>query len=111
MSDKLAVILASGDTHVLEMGLMYARNAAKQGWMSDVKVFLFGPSETQIATDPALREMVSAMIEEGLVPVACKYCSDKYSMSEALTQLGCVIDYVGMPISDAIKVGYVPMVW
>ena len=111
MNDKLAVILASGDPRVLEMGLMYARNAAKQGWMSDVKLFLFGPSETQVATDPALQEMVSAMIEEGLIPVACKYCSDKYSMSEALAQLGCSIDYVGVPISDAIKGGYVPMVW
>jgi hypothetical protein len=111
MNDKLAVILASGDPRVLEMGLMYARNAAKQGWMADVKIFLFGPSETQVATDPALREAVTAMIEEGLVPVACKYCSDKYSVSEALQSLGCGIDYVGAPISDAIKDGYVPMVW
>jgi len=111
LNDKLAVILASGDPHVLEMGLMYARNAFKQGWMSDVKVFLFGPSETQIATDPALRKMTELMISEGLTPVACKYCSDKYSVSELLESTGCDIDYVGVPISDAIKDGYVPMVW
>lgn len=111
MNDKLAVILASGDPHVLEMGLMYARNAAKQGWMSDVKVYLFGPSETQIATDPALRKMTELMIGEGLTPVACKYCSDKYSVSELLEAIGCEIGYVGAPISDAIKDGYVPMVW
>lgn len=111
MNDRLAVILASGDPHVLEMGLLYARNAAKRGWMSDVKLFLFGPAETQVATDPALREAVSAMIEEGLVPVACKYCSDKFSVSEALQNLGCGIEYVGVLISDAIKDGYVPMVW
>ena len=111
MNDRLAVILASGDPHVLEMGLMYARNAAKHGWMSDVKVFLFGPSETQVATDPALRDAVTVMIDEGLVPVACKYCSDKYSVSEPLEAIGCKIDYVGVPISDAIKAGYVPMVW
>jgi hypothetical protein len=55
--------------------------------------------------------MVSAMIVEGLIPAACKYCSDKYSVSEALAKLGCDIDYVGVPISDAIKAGYVPMVW
>ncbi|MBU1049933.1 DsrE family protein [Candidatus Bipolaricaulota bacterium] len=110
MSDKLAVILASGDIRVLEMGLMYARNACKHGWMSDVKVFLFGPSETQVATDPGLREAVSILINEGMVPVACKYCSDKYSVSDALRQLGCGIEYVGTPISDAIKAGYVPMV-
>lgn len=111
VNDKLAVVLASGDPHVLEMGLMYARNAAKQGWMSDVQVFLFGPSETQVATDPALREMAELMISEGLIPVACKYCSDKYSVSDLLEKMGCEIDYVGAPISDAIKAGYVPMVW
>ncbi|MFC2078514.1 hypothetical protein ACFLSZ_00880 [Candidatus Bipolaricaulota bacterium] len=111
MSDKLAVILASGDPHVLEMGLMYARNAAKKEWFVDVKVFLFGPSETQVATDPALRKMAETMVEEGLVPVACKYCSDKYSVSELLETTGCEIEYVGAPISEAIKAGYVPMVW
>jgi len=111
VNDKLAVILASGDARVLEMGLMYARNAAKQGWMSDVKVFLFGPSETQVATDPALRKMAETMIEEGMVLAACKYCSDKYSVSALLEDAGCNVSYVGEPISDAIKAGYVPMVW
>ena len=111
MNDKLAIVLASGDPRVLEMGMMYARNAAKHGWMSDIKVFLFGPSETQVATDPSLRDMATSLIEQDLVPVACKYCSDKYSVSELLDKLGCNIEYVGEPISDAIKAGYVPMVW
>ena len=111
MNDKLAIILASGDPRVLEMGLMYARNSAVQGWMSDVKVFLFGSSEIQIATDPGLRGMVEEMIKSGIVPVACKYCSDKYSVTELLERAGCEIEYVGAPISEAIKAGYVPMVW
>ena len=111
MNDRLALILASGDPQVLEMGLMYARNAAKHGWMTDVKVFLFGPPETQVATDPALRESVVTMVGEGLVPVACKYCSDKYDVTDLLKALGCKVDYVGAPISESIKAGYVPMVW
>ena len=111
MSDKVAVILASADPRVLEMGMMYARNAANQGWMADVKLFLFGPAETQFATDPSLKEMAESMISEGLVPVACKYCSDKYAVSDLLSDLGCEIDYVGKPISEAIRNGYVPMVW
>ena len=43
--------------------------------------------------------------------MACKYCSDKYSVSEALEELGCEIVYVGEPISQAIRDGFVPMVW
>ena len=111
MSDRLAVILASGDPRVLEMGLMYARNTVKQGWMKETKLFLFGPSETQIATDPRLQEMVRTIIEEGTALVACKFCSDKYSVSELLAELGCEVEYVGEPISRAIRDGFVPMVW
>jgi len=111
MSDRLAAILASGDPRVLEMGLTYARNAVKQEWMAEVKLYLFGPAETQIATDPELQEMVRTIVEEGTTPVACKYCSDKYSVSDHLAELGCEIAYVGEPISAAIRDGFVPMVW
>jgi len=111
MSDKLAVILTSGDPRVLEMALMYARNASRKGWMAETKLFLFGPAETQIATDPALREAIGTMIEEGTTPVACKSCSDKYSVSDLLRALGCKVEYIGEPISHAIRDGYVPMVW
>ncbi len=111
MSDRLAIVLASGDPHVLEMGLMYARNTAKHGWMKETKLYLFGPSETQIATDPKLQEMVRTIVDEGTTPVACKFCSDQYSVSDLLADLGCEIEYVGEPISRAIRDGFVPMVW
>jgi len=111
MNDRLAVILTSGDPRVLEMGLMYARNVVKNGWMREMKLYLFGPSEVQVATDPHLREMIETIVSEGTTPVACKFCSDKYAVSAALLELGCGVDYVGEPISAAIRDGFVPMVW
>ena len=111
MNDRLAIILASDDPHVLEMGLVYARNVVKKGWMEEMQLFLFGPSEVQIATDPAFREMIETIISEGTTPRVCKYCSDKYSVSETLAEMGCIIEYVGAPISQAIRDGYVPMIW
>jgi len=111
VSDRVAVILASRDPEVLRMGLMYARNAVKNEWMRDVRLYLFGPSEVQVSTDPGLREQIRTIIEEGTRPVACKYCSDEHSVSEALAELGCEIEYVGQPISQSIQDGYVPMVW
>ena len=111
MPDRVAVILASGDPHVLEMGLVYARNTARHGWMDETKLFLFGPSETQVATDPGLQKMIRTLVDEGTVPVACKFCSDKYSVSELLHELGCEVEYIGEPISQAIREGFVPMVW
>jgi len=90
---------------------MYSRNTAKQDWMSETRLYLFGPSETQIATDPTLREAIRAVLDEGTIPVACKYCSDKYAVTGLLEELGCEVAYVGEPISRAIRDGFVPMVW
>jgi len=111
VSDRLAVILASGDPRVLEMGLLYTRNAVKNEWMAEVRLYLFGPSEVVAATDPGLHDLLKGVLDEGVTPVACKYCSDKYSVSERLAELGCEIEYVGQPISEAIRQGYTPMVW
>ncbi len=111
MSERLAVILASSDLRVLEAGMMYAGNAAKKGWMEDTKLFLFGPSETQIATDPRLQDRLREILASGMIPVACKACSDEAGISDRLAELGCDVEYVGEPISRAIRDGYVPMVW
>ena len=111
MKDKLAVILVSSDRKVLEMGLIYAKNAIDHGWMDTMKVFFFGPSEVTIATDPDLRALTKEIIEFGIIPKACKWCSDKYGVSDLLLGLGCRVDYVGAAISKAIQDGYVPMTW
>ncbi len=111
MSDKLAVILVSSDRKVLEMGLIYAKNAISEGWMEDVQVFFFGPSEVTIATDPDLYPLVEEIIENGVTPQACKWCSDKYHVSELLEEMGCAVEYIGSPVSQAIKAGYTPMTW
>jgi len=111
MSDKLAIILASGDCKVLEMGLIYAKNVVAHDWMDDMRLFLFGPSEVTIATDPDLHQLVKAIIEEGVVPQACRWCSDKYGVSDMLRALGCEVEYIGSPVSEAINAGYTPMTW
>ena len=111
MSDRLAVILTNGSAKVLEMGLVYARNVVQHGWMADTKLFLFGPSEVTIATDPDLQRLVREIIAEGTIPRACKWCSDKYGVSEKLSELGCIVGYIGAPVSEAIRDGYTPMTW
>jgi hypothetical protein len=49
---KLLVVIATGDKEKALTGLMYAKNAMKRGWMEDVKVVYFGPSEQLMVTDP-----------------------------------------------------------
>ncbi|MHB1318252.1 MAG: hypothetical protein ACYCYF_06505 [Anaerolineae bacterium] len=111
MNDKLAIILVSADRAVLEMGLTYARNAISHGWLPEIRLYLFGPSEVTIATDPDLRAIICEIIALGVIPAACKWCSDKYNVSALLQELGCRVEYIGQPVSEAIRDGYVPMTW
>ena len=93
------------------MGLEYAKNAIGQGWMREVRIYFFGPAEIPIATDPELRARVEELVAGGNVPHACTWCSDKHQVSDLLRQLGCVVEPIGAPVSEAIKAGYVPMTW
>lgn len=45
------------------------------------------------------------------IPVACKYLADRDGQSDRLADLGVDVQYVGPLISDAIKEGYVPLIW
>ena len=110
MTDKLLVIIATGDKAKALTGLMYARNALKRGWLGDVKVIYFGPSERLMVEDS---EVASAAIEvAGLgESLACKAVSDRDGISAKVEEMGVRVEYVGSVISDYVKQGYAPMVW
>ncbi len=45
MHDKVLVVISTGDRDKAITGLMYATNALKYEWMSQVKVVIYGPSQ------------------------------------------------------------------
>jgi len=110
MNSKLLVIIATGEKEKALTGLMYARNALKHGWLEDVKVVFFGPSERLITEDDQVADEVKevALIGESF---ACKAISDREGFSGELERLGVKVEYVGSIISNHIKDGYLPMVW
>ena len=110
MSSKLLMIIATGENEKALTGLMYASKALSEGWMDEVKVIFFGPSERLLVED----EMIAKTAKEfGTVekPIACKFISDREGISEKIEDLGFEVDYVGTIISDFLKDGYVPMVF
>lgn len=110
MNSKIVVIIASGDKETIQAGLMYAYNAKKKGWMEDVKVIFFGPSEKLAIQDEQISNKIKEMLPQVEV-FACKACSDDYDVSKELEELGVIVEYVGARQSDLIKDGYVPLVW
>lgn len=110
MSSKLLVIVATSDKEKAQTALMYAKNAMKRGWLDNVKVVYFGPSEKMIVEDPILSDQAQDIAEAG-GSIACKYISDRDGVSEKIEKLGVQVEYVGNIVSDLIKDGYIPMVW
>jgi len=111
MADRIVVIIGTGEAAKAEAGLMYAVNSLKHKWLTDVRLFFFGPAEGLLLRDEDLQELVMEYHRQGGTAVACRYLSDREGSSAGLDDLGLDVAYVGEPISDLIKEGYVPMVW
>ena len=110
MGSKVVVIISTGEKEKAMTGLMYARNSKERGWMEEVKVIFFGPSENLLVKDEDIQEM-AMQIGQNEKPMACKFLSDRDGISENIESLGVDVEYVGTIISDLIKDGYVPMVF
>jgi hypothetical protein len=111
MSDKLLVIIATGERAKAQAGVMYALNAVKHAWLGEVKLYFFGPAEGLLLDDEDLQVMVHDFRQLEGEPVACRFLADRDGQSEGLRELGVQVQYVGPPISELIRAGYVPMVW
>jgi len=107
VATKVFVILGSGDREVaLEVGLVYPLNAAKNAWMDEVKVILFGPSERVAAHDAEVQGRIQELLENEVEVLACKWCSDRMGVTEKLEEMGVQVEYVGSIISDLLKEGW-----
>lgn len=110
MSTKTLVIIATADREKAIAGLMYARNVLKNKWLDDVKVVFFGPSEKLAAFDDKIKWFIKEITEKGDC-FACKAISDEAGVSGKLQEVGVEVEYVGTIVSNAVKEGYLPMVW
>jgi hypothetical protein len=111
MASKVLIIISTGDKDKALTGLGYAYRAKKQGWMDDVKVIFFGPSEHLLLKDEDIAQSARKVASIGEEPIACKNFADRNGITEKIENLGIKVDYVGPIISSLIKEDYVPMVF
>lgn len=111
MTNSLLVIISSGEEAPDKAltGMMYAINARKNGWLENVNMIFFGPSEKMISMaegESQIALFLKQAQEAGITPVACRAISDGESITPKLQSLGFNVEYVGKMISDYIKEGY-----
>ena len=110
MQSKLMIVVSTAEKEKALTGLLYAANVIRNNWVDDVRVFFFGPFEKLLADDPEVQEWAGQLASHHPA-MACKFIADNHGISDQLSSLGVDVQYVGQPISDAIKEGYVPMVF
>jgi hypothetical protein len=110
VASKVLVIISTGEAEKALTGLMYAYRSMSEGWIDDLRVVFFGPSERLLVKDERIAQ-IAQRICEAEKPFVCKFISDQEGISEAIENLGLKVEYVGTIISDFIKAGYVPMVF
>lgn len=104
---RVFMILSSADTVVHDdLSFKYAYNALKQGWMDQVRVILWGPTEKIDAEDKDFIEQVKLLIDSGVEIYACKACSDNYGTSEKLEEIGIIVQYMGTFVTEMLKEGW-----
>ena len=111
MEPRVLIVISSSDREKVWTGLLYARASIASDWMGYTKVILWGPSSEVVAKDAELQDAVREIIYMGEKVYVCKACSDKYSVSDKLIELGCDVEYVGPISSKFIKEGYVVFNW
>lgn len=88
MPSKVFALVSSADREVaLEVGLVYPLNAAKKGWMDEVKVIFFGPSEKVAANDAEVQGKIKELLEAGVEVLACKWCADRMGITDLLSTI------------------------
>ena len=110
MSSKVLVIIATGEEEKALTGLMYASKTMSEGWLDEVQVMFFGPSERLLVENEEIAREAKELCTVQK-PIACKFIADRDSISDQIEGLGLKVEYVGAIISDFIKQGYVPIVF
>jgi len=106
MNDNLAVVWVTRDKEAaMNMVLMYTKNSKLRKWWSNVSLIIWGPSGPLLVSDPELQKELASAKEAGVELLACKACSDRYGISDALTALGVEVKYMGMPLTELLKSG------
>ena len=111
MQSKLVIIVSQAEENAIWTGIFLAIKGTRNDFMDDIRLVLWGPSEKVIAENQELQQMIKEYLALGKTVWACKTCSDRYGVTEAMLKLGCEVDYVGSLVTGWLKQGFVPFNW
>ncbi len=103
-ADRLAVLWTSGDPEVAHrVALMYTHAAMRQGWFSEVRLIIWGPSQRLLVADKDIQAYVAKLQDAGVEVKACVVCADSYGIAEQVAALGIEVKPMGVPLTRHLK--------
>ncbi len=104
--DKLNILWTTDNKDtVLNMLAMYAINSKINKWWYSVNVIIWGASAKLAGTDTQVQTEVVEMLHAGVTIEACKECSDRFGVTDKLSEMGINVRYMGKPLTDYLKSG------
>jgi hypothetical protein len=82
---------------------MYAHEAKRHDWFSDIMLIVWGPSAKLAAEDKQVQEKLKEMIADGIAVKACIVCARNYGVVEDLQKLGIEVKGMGRPLTRILK--------
>lgn len=105
--NKLAVIWTSDNPEVAEkVCFMYAQNAKKQGWFSEVVLIVWGPSVRLLAENDDIKADIAKIMEMGIAVEASLSCAQLYGVGSDLADLDIDVKPIGVPVTSYVKEGW-----
>lgn len=102
--DSLTVLWTSGDKEVaLNMLFMYVSTAEQSSWWNEIRLILWGPSQTLSVRDKEIREGLKELKEAGVNLEACVTCAKRYGVVSELEELGVDVYGMGKPLTNYLK--------
>lgn len=106
-TDSLAILWTSSDPEVFNKVVYpYALNSKKLKWWKNVTLIIWGPSSKMAPLTDGMKDKIADLKKMGVVLKACKWCSDKYGVSDKLKMMGFDIKYMGKPLTEYLKKGH-----
>lgn len=104
---RLLILWTSGDQLTArDMVLLYAVNAMKHDWWTEVTLLVWGAADSLIAEDNDIQVGIRQAIDAGVRVIACKHCAEQQNAATILQRLGIEVFYTGEFLTDWLKSGY-----
>lgn len=104
MSKKLTILWTNADPITAKlMVFMYAGNAIGKEWWREVEIIIWGSTAKLVGEDIEIQKMITDVAKAGVKVKACRACAEKLGVAEKLLALGIEVDYMGAPLTDALK--------